>query len=118
MALARTSPPTFDPLRRVISPETLWITVLCLLDLATTLYWVSHGHAHEANPLLAHCLSLGSGHFVATKTAMFLPSLMVAEWYLPRNPSLVRRTLRAVMAAYVLIYTATVGAQIVTIFGL
>ena len=87
------------------------MVVLCLLDVATTLYWVSHGYAREANPLLAHCLEQGSGHFVATKMMFFLPSLVLAEWYLPRNPSLVRRTLRAVLAAYMMIYAGFLAPQ-------
>ncbi len=34
--------------QRPISDESLWVTGICLVDLATTLYWVAQGHG--ANP--------------------------------------------------------------------
>jgi hypothetical protein len=105
-------------LRRTVSPETVWITTVCLLDLASTLYWVSHGMAHEANPLLARFLEQGSAPFIAAKTASFLPALMFAEWYLPRNPPLVRSSLRCVMTAYVLIYLVCMAAQALHLVGM
>lgn len=97
-------------LSRRVTPETVCLTSLCMVDLATTLYWVLAGHAHEANPWLAHCLALHPALFVAAKTASFLPALAAAEWYRQHNPALVLRALRGTTCAYVGLYLGALAA--------
>ena len=98
-------------LRRAVSQEAVLIAFLCLLDLITTLYWVSQGQAQEGNPLMAYFLGLGSDAFVFAKVLTFAPALVLAEWYRPRNPRLITRLLRWVAAGYVCIYIGGIAAH-------
>ncbi len=93
---------------RKVSDEGVLISFLCLLDLITTLYWVSQGQAREGNPVLAFYLDQGSVPFIAVKLFMFVPSVIMAEWYRPRNPVLITRAMRWVCVGYVFIYVAGV----------
>ncbi|HEU4752686.1 MAG TPA: DUF5658 family protein [Armatimonadota bacterium] len=95
-------------LARRISPEAGWLTGICLLDLLTTLWWISQGQAHEGNPFLAHYLSYGHVPFIAAKLFTFVPAVVIAEWYRPRNPALIHRVLRWTIILYLAIYVAGV----------
>lgn len=99
------------PLSRRVSAETLWITLICLLDLVTTLYWVTHGMAQEGNPVLAYFLDMGIAPFILAKVVTFVPAIVVAEWYRPHNPALITRAMRWVIAGYLVIYVSGVGAH-------
>src|SRR5687767_8041825 len=81
-------------LHRSVSQEALWITFICCLDLATTLYWVSQGQAKEGNPLMAWFLQRGHIPFIGVKMLTFVPAVILAEWHRARNPRLVRKLLR------------------------
>ena len=98
-------------LSRTPSRETIIIAAICLLDLLTTLYWVSQGQAKEGNPVMAYFLNVGPGAFVSAKVLTFAPALVVAEWYRTRRPEFVTRLLRWVIAAYLFLYIAGVGAH-------
>lgn len=98
-------------LQKKVSDETIAIAFLCLLDLITTLYWVSQGQAREGNPLMAYFLDLGAGWFVGAKVLMFAPALVLAEWYRQHKPEMVTRLLRWVARFYVVIYVAGIFAH-------
>lgn len=98
-------------LRRTVSAESAAIATICLVDLLTTLYWVSQGTAREGNPVMAYFLQIGTGAFITAKVLTFAPALVAAEWYRPRNPAFVRRLLQWVIVGYLAIYIAGVGAH-------
>jgi len=98
-------------LHRPVSREVVWMTSICMLDLVTTLYWVSQGQAREGNPIMAFFLDQGPTPFIAAKIATFAPALAVAEWYRPRNPKLIHRLLRWVIVAYLFIYIVGVAGH-------
>jgi hypothetical protein len=98
-------------LHRPVTREVVWITAICMLDLATTLYWVSQGHAREGNPIMAFFLDQGPAPFIAAKIATFAPALVAAEWYRPNNPRLIQRLLRWVIVAYLFIYVVGVAGH-------
>jgi hypothetical protein len=98
-------------LSRNISGETAAIALICLLDLLTTLYWVSQGQAKEGNPVMAYFLNIGPGAFIIAKIVMFAPALVAAEWYRQYRPVFVTRLLRWVIAGYLFLYIAGVGAH-------
>jgi len=114
---AMTAPAASSPvqekstLQRTVSAEALAIAAICLLDLVTTLYWVSQGQAREGNPVLAYFLDMGAGPFVLAKLVTFVPALVAAEWYRPRNPALIIRVMRWVIALYLFLYVAGVAAH-------
>jgi hypothetical protein len=87
------------------------ITAICLLDLMTTLYWVGQGYAREGNPLMAFFIQQGPSPFIAAKIAAFLPAVAAAEWYRPRNPRLITRLLRWVIAGYLVLYVVGVAGH-------
>lgn len=110
--LDRNSFPQESPvLHRHVSREVVWISAICMLDLATTLYWVSQGHAREGNPIMAFFLDQGAAPFIAAKIATFAPALIAAEWHRPRNPRLIQKLLRWVIVAYLFIYVVGVAGH-------
>jgi len=102
-----------DPkfLHRTVSAEAVTIASICLLDLMTTLYWITQGQAREGNPIMAFFLDQGYVPFIAAKIFTFAPALAAAEWYRPRNPRLIQKALRWVIAGYLFIYVAGVAGH-------
>ncbi len=78
----------------------------------STLYWYLHGEATEKNPLLSYWLGKSVTAFCIAKLASFVPLLMICAIYRRRYPKLIVSGLRIAMVAYVLIYLASVGAQL------
>jgi len=91
-----------------VSRETWIVAVLCAADLISTLVLVQQHGADEGNPLLSFYLQHGTGAFIAAKCLMFIPALLIAEWYRRRNPRLISRTLRGVIVMYLLFYAVGV----------
>jgi hypothetical protein len=87
-----------------VSRETWLVTALCLADLLSTLFLVHRHGADEGNTLMSYYLHLGTGAFVAAKCMLFVPALLIAEWYRRRNPRLVAATLQGVIVMYVTLY--------------
>lgn len=87
------------------------LSVICIADMLSTLYWI-HGHrAVEANPWMAHWLRHGDLAFCLTKIISFVPFLLFAAYYRPRRPRLIAIALRGTIALYLAIYVASVGVQ-------
>jgi hypothetical protein len=91
-----------------MSKETWIVAALCAADLFTTLLLVHHGGAQEGNTLMCYYLAQGTGAFVAAKCMLFVPALLIAEWYRRQNPQLVAAALRTVILLYVTFYTVGV----------
>jgi hypothetical protein len=87
-----------------VSIESFLILLICVTDMATTLYWVSCGLALEANPIMARLLQYGVAAFVFIKLLSFIPYILVSEWYKTHNPVFVRKASRAAIAAYLFTY--------------
>jgi hypothetical protein len=91
-------------LRRPVSREATLIAVICLLDLAWTLFAIATGIAKESNPLLSVFLPYGLVTFALVKLASFLIPLSVLEWLRPKRPRLILAALRLTAVAYVVVY--------------
>lgn len=98
-------------LQRRVSVEAACLTFICLLDLVTTLYWVSQGHAREGNPLMDFFLRQGSVSFIIAKLSLFVPAIVAAEWYRPRKPRMIQRLMRWVIVGYLVLYVAGVAGH-------
>ncbi|MFN3651182.1 MAG: DUF5658 family protein [Armatimonadota bacterium] len=104
--------PTGKPLlHRTVSGEGTLITFICLADLITTLYWVWQGIAWEGNPVLVRFLEMGTVPFIVAKMVTFVPAVIAAEWYRPRNPVLITKVMRWVIVCYLVGYVAGVFAH-------
>lgn len=91
--------------RLPVAPESLALAALCLLDLATTLLWVSRHGAAEGNPLMAWFLTHGGiPGFVLAKCALLIVPLAIMEWARRRRPRFVQAILRCGIAAYIALY--------------
>lgn len=88
--------------------ETGIVATLCAVDLLSTVLLIQHQGAAEGNALMNFYLRQGTGVFIAAKCFLFVPALVIAEWYRRRNPRLVSFTLRAVIAMYLLVYAVGV----------
>lgn len=94
-----------------ISPEVLVLGLICTLDMLTTAYWLHHGMASEANPLLSGHAANGLLPFVLAKLSSFVPALAAAEWYGRKRPEFVRPLLRLAAMVYLGVYVTLVGRQ-------
>ncbi len=97
---------------RPVCPETLMLAALCLLDLLTTLHWLSTGQMTEGNWMMAPVLVHGPRGLILAKLLLFVPALAAAEWYRPRSPERIRRVLRMVLTAYAVVYFAGAGPRL------
>lgn len=91
-----------------VSRETWIVAVLCAADLLSTLFLVRQHGADEGNTLMSFYLQQGTGAFIAAKCLMFIPALLIAEWYRRRNPRLISTTLRGVIVMYLVFYAVGV----------
>jgi hypothetical protein len=89
---------------RPVLTETIWLTVICLLDLVSTLILVSEGHAEESNPILEPLLTNNPPMFVVVKLMSFLLPLAIIESVRDRAPGFITVALRAGIAGYLFIY--------------
>lgn len=88
-----------------IAPESLILALFCLLDLATTLFWIARHGASEGNPLMAYFLERnGAVGFALAKCATFIPPLMIAEWARRTHPRFVHAALRCGIVGYLALY--------------
>ena len=91
-----------------VSKETWIVAALCAVDLFSTLFLVHQYGAEEGNAVMSFYLKQGTWQFIAAKCVMFVPALMIAEWYRRRNPQLVTSALRGVIVMYVAFYAVGV----------
>jgi len=94
-----------------IRVEVIALVLLCTLDMLTTAWWLHHGMATEANPILKPFAQAGLIPFAVAKTLSFLPAMALAEWYARLRPEFVVPWLRRSFTAYVGIYAALVLPQ-------
>ncbi len=96
-----------------VSWESLVLVFICLLDMLSTLYFVSAGRATEQNPLMAACINHGPALFVLVKMLSFVPFVIAIELYRRKNPSFARSVSRYAIAAYVVTFTVlTLGVNL------
>ena len=97
-----------------LQKQTLALGAVGLIDLATTLYFIGHHEAAEANPMMAAFLSQGLAAFMMAKVGFVAGPLGVLEWARKSHPLFVTRAVNAGLVAYVLMYSvgvARVNAQ-------
>lgn len=87
-----------------VQREAIFLTMIAMLDLASTIVLVKLGIATEANPILGWYLAQGLGMFVAAKTFLsFAPiaGLEIVGW---KYPKLAKAGLRLGIAGYLAVY--------------
>jgi hypothetical protein len=87
-----------------IAKETWIILAIGLADLATTILFIQHRGAEEANPLFKRYWEMGLAVFVGAKIALLVGPLSILEWARTRNPKFVNSALRGAIAAYLVMY--------------
>ncbi len=87
-----------------IAKETWVIAGIGLLDLATTIVFIQHHGAEEANPLFRRYWQMGVPAFVGAKLVLLFCPLAVLEWARQRRPRFVSGALRLGIAGYVAMY--------------
>ena len=92
--------------------EIACFAAICTADMLSTLYWYLHGEATEKNPLLSYWLGKSVTAFCIAKLFSFVPLLAICAIYRQRYPKLIVSGLRVAMVSYLLIYFASVGAQL------
>jgi hypothetical protein len=95
-------------LRRAGEREAFLLTLICALDMYTTLYWVLTGHATEANPRLAWTFNHHPVWFVVVKCASCLPALFLAPYLAQRRPQFTVWLLRTIIVTYLAYYFVNV----------
>ena len=87
--------------RRAGEREALLLTLLCALDMYTTLWWVITGQATEGNDNLAWTFKQHPVTFVIVKSLSCLPALRLAPRLARRHPRFTVWLLRGIIVAYV-----------------
>jgi hypothetical protein len=87
--------------RRTGEREALVLTIICALDMYTTLWWVITGEATEANDNLAWTFEHHPVTFVLVKSLSCLPALLMAPRLARRHPRFTVWLLRGIIVAYV-----------------
>ena len=87
-----------------IARETWIIMAIGLADLATTILFIRHHGAEEANPLFKRYWEMGLSVFVLAKIVLLVGPLTVLEWARHRRPQFVSWALRSAIVAYVVMY--------------
>lgn len=88
--------------------EAMILALVCAIDMLTTLWWVTHGIASEANPILAWTLQHHPLLFVLFKCATFLVPLFLVTRLGRERPEFTRCALSIACIAYITIYTLAV----------
>ncbi|HEV2474265.1 MAG TPA: DUF5658 family protein [Chthonomonadales bacterium] len=87
-----------------ISRESWIIAAIGAADLVSTILFIRHHGAQEANPVFRHYWSMGILAFVAAKTICVVGPLFVLEWARKRSPRFVSMALRGAIAGYLILY--------------
>lgn len=94
--------------RRTGEREAFVLTLICALDMYTTLWWVMTGRATEANSNLAWTFEHHPVLFVLVKCISYLPALLLAPRLARRHPVFTVWLLRAIIVFYVGYYLLNV----------
>jgi len=111
LSVPREQSPPLSFVQALFQWESVVYAIICLSDLASTLYFIHHGEATEANPILAPAVQQGDGVFCLAKLLSFVPMLLLAAWYRQQKPKFIAVALRIAIVAYVVIYAVGVGSQ-------
>lgn len=87
-----------------IAKESVVIAVIGLADLVTTIVFIQHHGAQEANPVFRHYWEMGLLVFIAAKLVCLLGPLSVLEWARRRRPRFVSLALRSAIVGYLALY--------------
>ncbi len=87
-----------------IAKETVIIGVLGTIDLITTIIFIQHHGAEEANPIFRLFWNIGLPAFIAAKVLLTVCPLLVLEWARKRNPRFVQMGMRSAIAGYMMMY--------------
>ncbi len=93
-----------SPERRGISPETISLTLIALIDCSTTLWLIESGLAVEGNPVVRFYIEKGWVWFFALKLAVLLPMYII-----DLRRVMDRKRMRIYLRAAVLIYAGIYG---------
>lgn len=88
-----------------IARETWIVVVIGLADLISTIVFINHHGAQEANPLFRQYWEMGIGAFIAAKLTLLIGPLMMLEWARQRNPIFVQGALRITITGYLGLYS-------------
>ncbi len=88
-----------------ISKESWIIAVIGVADLITTIIFIRHHGAQEANPLFKLYWQMGLFAFIVAKGVCLVGPLLILEWASKRNPRFVRQALRSAIVAYLAFYS-------------
>lgn len=87
-----------------LAKETWALFAIGLADLATTIIFIKHHGALEANPLFQRYWEMGLAAFITAKIALLVAPLAILEWARARRPRFVSFALRGAIGAYLGMY--------------
>lgn len=88
-----------------IARESWIIAGIGVADLITTIIFIRHHGAQEANPLFKLYWQMGLFSFIVAKAVCLVGPLLILEWASKRNPRFVRQALRSAIVAYLAFYS-------------
>jgi len=99
-------------MRLRLCTESLILIVICVVDMAATLFFVLTGLAVEQNPIMAACINHSPLTFVLVKLVSFVPFVAAVELYRRKNPGFARAVCRWAIAVYLVTFAVlTLGTN-------
>jgi hypothetical protein len=80
------------------------LTVLILIDLTATIYWVANDLGHEANPIMAFFLGISPLLFVLTKLGLSAVGIWILYFFRKRFTATIFKVLLGLNLVYISIF--------------
>ena len=80
------------------------LTVLILIDLTATIYWVANDLGHEANPIMAFFLGISPLLFVLTKLGLSAVGIWILYFFRKRFAATIFKVLLGLNLVYISIF--------------
>jgi putative effector of murein hydrolase len=89
------------------SIESMVLSLICLLDLFSTIFLVSYRGYMEGNPLMSYYLDHGVVAFCIAKLILFIPPIFIIEYARRHRPVFAKIALRTCIGLYLFAYVST-----------
>ena len=80
------------------------LTILILIDLTATIYWIAHDLGHEANPIMAFFLEISPLLFVLTKLGLSAVGIWILYYFRKRFTKIIFRVLLVLNFVYISVF--------------
>ena len=92
------------------------LTILILIDLTATIFWIANDLGHEANPIMAFFLNLSPLLFVTAKLGLSAAGIWILYYFRKRFTNKVFNILLGLNIIYIGVFAYHLGAALFLLF--